>query len=136
MSRNRAWAAVGSLVMLKDRVLDIYPDTQWANGPPLTPAVLHILMVLAHGEAHGYEIMKQVEVDSDGRVKMGPGTLYGSLKRMIDTGLVGEARPPADADDRRRIYYAITPQGTAALDAELERYRAVVSLTAPRPALS
>ena len=78
--------------MLKDRVLDIYPDTQWANGPPLTPAVLHILMVvLAHGEAHGYAIMKQVEVDSDGRVKMGPGTLYGSLKRMIDRGL--SARP-------------------------------------------
>lgn len=105
-------------------------------APPLTPAVLHILMVLARGEAHGYAIMKQVEVDSAGRVKMGPGTLYGSLKRMIDTGLVGEADPPAGADDPRRVYYAITAQGAAALDAELERYRAVVKLTALRPATS
>lgn len=103
---------------------------------PLTPAVLHILMVLAHGEAHGYAIMKQVAVDSGGRVKMGPGTLYGSLKRMIDAGLVREAAPPADADDPRRVYYAITSQGTVALKAELERYRAVVLLTAPRPATS
>ena len=103
---------------------------------PLTPAVLHILMVLAHGEAHGYAIMKQVAVDSGGRVKMGPGTLYGSLKRMIDAGLVREAAPPADADDPRRVYYAITSQGTVTLNTELERYRAVVSLTAPRPATS
>lgn len=103
---------------------------------PLTPAVLHILMVLARAEAHGYAIMKQVEADSAGRVKMGPGTLYGSLKRMIDAGVVREADPPAGADDPRRVYYAITAHGTAALDAELERYRAVVMLTSPRPATS
>lgn len=98
---------------------------------PLTPAVLHILIALAHGQAHGYAIMKRVEVDSGGRVKMGPGTLYGSLKRMIDAGLVRDCDPPAGADDPRRVYYEITAQGSTALEAELERYRAVVSLTTP-----
>lgn len=99
---------------------------------PLTPAVLHILMALAGGEAHGYAIMKQVETDSQGRVKMGPGTLYGSLKRMIDAGLIREAAAPDGADDPRRIYYEITGPGSAALASELERYRAVVSLTQTR----
>ncbi len=103
---------------------------------PLTPAVLHILLTLAQGDAHGYAIMKQVESDSGGRVKMGPGTLYGSLKRMIDADLVRETEAPTDAADPRRIYYAITAEGSTALDAELERYRAVVSLTAPRLAPS
>jgi DNA-binding PadR family transcriptional regulator len=101
---------------------------------PLTPAVLHILIVLADSEAHGYAIMKRVEADSEGRVKMGPGTLYGSLKRMIDAGLVRETAAPSGSEDPRRIYYAITGAGSAALDAELDRYRAVVSRMAARPA--
>lgn len=63
---------------------------------------------------------------------MGPGTLYGSLKRMIDAGLISETAAPTEADDPRRIYYAITGSGSAALDSELERYRAVVSLTQAR----
>ncbi len=63
---------------------------------------------------------------------MGPGTLYGSIRRMLDTGLIAEAPAPAGADDPRRVYYALTGAGSAALDAELERYRAVVALTVPR----
>jgi DNA-binding PadR family transcriptional regulator len=97
---------------------------------PLTPAVLHILLSLSTGERHGYGIMKQVERDSHGRVKMGPGTLYGSIGRMIEAGLLRESdkRPDPDLDDERRIYYAITGAGQKALDAELDRYREVVAV--------
>src|SRR5688572_28110479 len=61
------------------------------NSAPLTPAVLHILLALSSRERHGYGIMKQVESDSQGKVKMGPGTLYGSLARMLDAGLIRES---------------------------------------------
>jgi hypothetical protein len=72
--------------------------------PPLTPAVFHILLALSTGERHGYAIMKQVEADSQGQVTMGPGTLYGSLKRMLDAGLVQESDKRVDPkmDDERR----------------------------------
>jgi len=97
---------------------------------PLTPAVLHILLALSTQERHGYGIMKQVEADSQGRVKMGPGTLYGSLGRMINTGLIGQSDKKVDPalDDERRIYYKITALGQQALVAELERYRQVVAV--------
>lgn len=96
----------------------------------LTPAVLHILLALSTQERHGYGIMKQVEADSQGKVKMGPGTLYGSLKRMIDSGLIRESEKRVDPemDDERRIYYKITGLGQKALAAELDRYRAVVTV--------
>jgi DNA-binding PadR family transcriptional regulator len=73
---------------------------------PLTPAVFHILLAFSGGERHGYGIMKQVEADSQGKVTMGPGTLYGSLKRMLEAGLVKESdkRVDPDMDDQRRIY--------------------------------
>lgn len=99
---------------------------------PLTPAVFHILLALAGDERHGYAIMKQVEEDSRGRVTMGPGTLYGSLKRMLDARLIEESGPRVDADDERRIYYRIAAAGRAALSAELERYRGVVALAEGR----
>lgn len=97
---------------------------------PLTPAVLHILLALSTEERHGYGIMKQVESESHGKVKMGPGTLYGSIGRMIDAGLVGEGDKKADPeiDDERRIYYKITALGQAALAAELERYREILAV--------
>jgi DNA-binding PadR family transcriptional regulator len=97
---------------------------------PLTPAVLHILLALSTQERHGYGIMKQVEADSQGKVKMGPGTLYGSLGRMIDAGLIRESDKRVDPkmDDERRVYYKITGLGQKALAAELERYREVVTL--------
>ena len=98
--------------------------------PPLTPAVLHILLALSTEERHGYGIMKQVARESHGKVKMGPGTLYGSIGRMIAAGLVRESdqRPDPDLDDERRIYYAITGAGRKALTAELDRYREVVAV--------
>ena len=98
---------------------------------PLTPAVLHILLALATQERHGYAIMKQAEADSHGRVKMGPGTLYGSLGRMMDAQLIRESDRKVDPamDDERRVYYRITALGQKALAAELERYRAVVAVS-------
>ena len=104
-----------------------------ANGnkkPSLTPAVFHILLALSGGELHGYGIMKQVEADSQGKVKMGAGTLYGSLKRMLDAGLVKESGRRSDAatDDERRIYYQISSLGADALAAELERLHSIVAL--------
>jgi DNA-binding PadR family transcriptional regulator len=101
-----------------------------ADPNPLTPAVLHILLALSTEERHGYGIMKQVERESSGTVKMGPGTLYGSLNRMMSSGLIRESdkRPDPDLDDERRIYYAITGTGRKALSAELDRYRHVVAV--------
>ena len=97
---------------------------------PLTPAVLHILLALSTQERHGYGIMKQVESDSHGKVKMGPGTLYGSIGRMIDAGLIRESDKKVDPemDDERRVYYQITGIGQKTLAAELERYREVVAV--------
>jgi len=78
--------------------------------------------------------MKRVEVDSQGMVKMGPGTLYGSLKRMLDAGLVQESdkRIDPEMDDQRRIYYQMTGVGRQVLAAELERYRHIVTLAHER----
>ena len=100
-----------------------------ASKTPLTPAVLHILLALSAEERHGYAIMKQVESDSRGKVRMGPGTLYGSIGRMIAAGLIRESDRKVDPelDDSRRIYYRITALGKTTLAAELERYREVVA---------
>lgn len=101
---------------------------------PLTPAVLHILLALSTEARHGYGIMKQVKADAGDKVAMGPGTLYGSLRRMIDAGLVRESdkRVDPDLDDERRIYYELTGLGQRALAAELQRYREVVAVAAQR----
>jgi DNA-binding PadR family transcriptional regulator len=101
---------------------------------PLTPAVLHILLALAARERHGYGIMKQVQADSRGKVTMGPGTLYGSLARMIIAGLISESdkKPDPEMGDERRIYYRITGLGQKALAAELQRYREVVAVAGPK----
>jgi DNA-binding PadR family transcriptional regulator len=101
---------------------------------PLTPAVLHILLALAGGERHGYGIMKQVESDSQGKVRMGPGTLYGSIGRMLGAGLIRESerRVDPELDDERRIYYELTGLGRDALAAELDRYREIVGVARRR----
>jgi DNA-binding PadR family transcriptional regulator len=100
--------------------------------PPLSPAVLHILLALSSRQLHGYGIMKQVEADPQGKVKMGPGTLYGSMARMTDAGLVREShrRVDPETDDERRIFYELTNTGRAALQAELKRYQGVVAVAA------
>lgn len=97
---------------------------------PLTPAVLHILLALSIKEMHGYGIMKQVAADSRGKVSMGPGTLYGSLGRMLEAKLIRESdkRVDPEMDDQRRVYYEITGLGKTALSAELQRYRELVTV--------
>ena len=103
---------------------------RFGQKAPLTPAVFHILLALSAKERHGYGIMKQVEADSQGAVRMGPGTLYGSLKRMLESGLIEESAGKIDPamDDERRIYYRIAGKGRKVLAAELERYRNVVAV--------
>lgn len=90
---------------------------------PLTPAVFNILLALADGEKHGYAIMSEVEANTQGEVKMGPGTLYGSIKRMLEGGLIEESdeRPDPAMDDQRRRYYRLTGLGMRVLKAEAER---------------
>lgn len=105
-----------------------------SNKDSLTPAVFNILLALSSGERHGYAIMKQVEADSDGRTKMGAGTLYGSLKRMLDAGLVTESenRVDPEMDDERRIYYKLTSLGERTLASEIDRYQKIVGLARAR----
>jgi DNA-binding PadR family transcriptional regulator len=95
---------------------------------PLTPAVFHILLALADGEKHGYAIMKDVETQTSGQIKMGPGTLYGSIKRMLTAGLIEETdeRPAPELDDERRRYYRITALGQSIVVMESKRLASAV----------
>jgi DNA-binding PadR family transcriptional regulator len=97
---------------------------------PLTPAVFHILLTLADGEKHGYAIMLEVEKNTGGQIKMGPGTLYGSIKRMLAAGLIEESeeRPDPEMDDQRRRYYRLTGLGGKVAEAESKRLAALVAL--------
>src|SRR5690349_15597082 len=96
---------------------------------PLTPAVFHILVALSEGERHGYAIMRQVAEDTDGSLQLGPGTLYGCLKRMLSATLIEESdeRPDPTLDDERRRYYRATTLGRDVLAAETARMSALVS---------
>ncbi len=98
-------------------------DSDFSSLLPLPPAQLHILLALADGQKHGYAIMTEVEAITDGSVTMGPGTLYGAIKRMILAGLIAEAdeRPDPELDDQRRRYYRLTGIGVRALDSEIAR---------------
>jgi DNA-binding PadR family transcriptional regulator len=97
---------------------------------PLTPAVLHILLALADGQRHGYGIMQEVTRRAGGQVKMGPGTLYGSIKRMLADGLIEEAgeRPDPALDDERRRYYRLTSFGLRVMQVEVLRLQQLVRL--------
>lgn len=90
---------------------------------PLTPTVFHVLAALAGEPRHGYAVAREVEELTHGRLVMGPGTLYGSLQRMTEAGLIEEAPNPGDDGQHaeRRRYYRITQTGRAALRAESER---------------
>jgi DNA-binding PadR family transcriptional regulator len=95
---------------------------------PLTPAVFHILLALADGDKHGYAIMKDVESQTDGHLKLGPGTLYGTIKRLLSAGLIVEAdeRPDPELDDERRRYYRLTALGRQSAQAENQRLQQAV----------
>jgi DNA-binding PadR family transcriptional regulator len=93
------------------------------NGHPLTPAVFHILLALSDGDKHGYGIMKDVEFQTNGGLKLGPGTLYGTIKRLLTAGLISEVgeRPDLELDDERRRYYRLTAQGHQFVSLEAQR---------------
>lgn len=104
-------------------------DPRPADFLPLTPAVLHILLALADGEQHGYAVAQAVEALTDGAVRMGPGTLYGSIGRMVARGLIEEApRSRGRADDERRRFYRMTALGRRVLELETDRLARVVAL--------
>lgn len=95
---------------------------------PLSPAVFHILLALADGEMHGYAVMREVERSTGGTVRMGPGTLYGTIKKLLADELVEETdeRPDPGMDDERRRYYKLTGLGGRVLNLELSRLRAIL----------
>jgi DNA-binding PadR family transcriptional regulator len=112
---------------------------------PLTPAVFQILLALCDQERHGYGIMQEVAVQTGGRLRLGPGSLYGCLKRMLRSGLVEESqeRPDPDMEDERRRYYRITDLGRRVTRSEAQRLEVAVAaarakklLPAIKPALA
>lgn len=98
---------------------------------PLPVAQMHILLALATGDKHGYAIMREIEVLTKGSVAMGPGTLYGTVKKMLRAALVEESdyRPDPELDDQRRRYYRMTGLGRRVLDAEVSRMEQLVVTT-------
>jgi DNA-binding PadR family transcriptional regulator len=101
---------------------------------PLPPAALHILLAIGAEERHGYAIMGEVERITGGAVRMGPGTLYGTIKRLLETGLIeecGERVDPLRADQRRR-YYRMTTLGRAVVVGEVERLQSMIERTGAR----
>jgi DNA-binding PadR family transcriptional regulator len=90
---------------------------------PLAPAVLHILLALAGEDLHGYGIMQEVTRQSEGRYKLGPGTLYDNLQRLVKQGLV---EPTGEEPDSRRRYYRLTALGKRVIAAEISRLETVV----------
>jgi DNA-binding PadR family transcriptional regulator len=107
--------------------------SQPAKNKPLSSATLHILLALAGGKLHGYGIMKEVTRNSDGHYRLGPGTLYDNLKKLMDAGFVADAPSPVSKrksvvppeDDRR--FFILTKEGKAVLTAEVDRLQTVVS---------
>lgn len=96
---------------------------------PLQPAVFHILVALAEGDRHGYSIMQDVAARTGGKLRMSPGTLYGSIKRMLADGLIIEIdeRPGPDNHDERRRYYRLTPFGRRVAAADAARLQKVLN---------
>jgi DNA-binding PadR family transcriptional regulator len=100
---------------------------------PLTPAVFYVLFALADGEKHGYAIMQLTESLSEGKFRMGPGTLYTTLQRLLDLGLIDEVQGGSHAEtDSRRRYYRLATGGKHLLEAELGRMNSVVRLARKR----
>ena len=92
----------------------------------LTPAVFHILLALADEERHGYGIMQDVLERTNGKIRLGPGTLYGTIKRLLEGGLIEELPEREDEHHERRRYYKLTQQGRKAARAEAERLEQLV----------
>src|ERR1035438_6008434 len=101
---------------------------------PLSPAVFHILLSLAEGERHGYALKREIALRTGGKLKLGPGVLYGSINKMLEPGLIEESKAPPDAhlDDERRRYYRITSYGRKVAQADAARMNELVRLAAAK----
>jgi DNA-binding PadR family transcriptional regulator len=99
---------------------------------PLKPAVFYVLFALSDGEKHGYAIMQETSALSDGKFRMGPATLYTTLQRLLDSGLIEEVVGSRSAEDSRRRYYRLKGNGKSLLEAELARMDSVVRLARRR----
>jgi DNA-binding PadR family transcriptional regulator len=97
-----------------------------SHNPPLAPATLHILLALAAEDLHGYGIIQEIARQSHGHYKLGPGTLYDNLKRLMDQRLVIDAPKSSLSDDETRRLYRLTAQGRTVLSAEIDRLHNVV----------
>jgi DNA-binding PadR family transcriptional regulator len=107
------------------------PDKHSSEGtPPLTPAIFHILLALVDGERHGYSIMQEIARQTESQFMIGPTTLYRSIKRMLEDGLISEVdeRPDPELDDERRRYYRLTASGQQVAIAETRRLTRAVSI--------
>jgi DNA-binding PadR family transcriptional regulator len=100
------------------------------NLMSLSPTYFHILLSLGEGERHGYAIKREISIRTNGKLKLGPGVLYGSISKMLELGLIAESddRPDAHLDDERRRYYRITSYGRKAAQAETARMRELAKL--------
>lgn len=105
---------------------------------PLTPAVFHILLALADGDRHGYSIMQEIAAQTEGRLRIGPTTLYRSIKHMLSDGLITEVdeRPEPDQDDERRRYYRLTSFGSLVARAEMQRLAQAIAIAKSKPLLN
>ena len=101
---------------------------------PLPAATFHILLALVDQDRHGYAILQDIEARTGGQLRLSAGTLYRSIARMVEQGVIAEVRrrPPAHADDERRRYYRITPFGRAVARAEMGRLAQLVRLARAR----
>src|SRR5215472_4266834 len=109
----------------------MHPNVSESIGP-LTPAVFHILLVLAGGKAHGYAIMNHIDRMTDRRVRLGPGTLYRSIYKMTLDGLIEQVDQRGSSVDERRLSYRITRRGLEVARAEVRRLEALVRLARRR----
>ncbi len=105
-------------------------QTEPENRGPLTPAVFHILLALADGERHGYSIMQEISGQTQGKVRVGPTTLYRSIKHLLAEGLIAESdeRPDPALDDERRRYYRLTDLGERVVLAEVRRLEETLTI--------
>jgi DNA-binding PadR family transcriptional regulator len=117
-----------AVVVMSKKESEQVPDAN--NWLPLTPAVFHIMLALAQHECHGYGIMLEVEKLTQGQMRLGPGTLYRSIQRMVVDGLLEERKETAesddDRDDERRRYYRLTKLGLQVAQAEAARLAQLV----------
>ena len=132
ISRRRAKAAT---ISINDIIRFVSRSRHFSKpGLALTAPVFYVLVSLSLKDRHGYDILKYVEANSEGRVRLGPGTLYTTLKRMLDAGLISELaeRPDPAHDDARRRYYRLSQRGRAELDSELNRMEQALQLVGSR----